>query len=294
MEILDHISPSSERLPKLYSLRGITIATALGSCFAGAFLLSRNFKQLNRKEDARRALLFGSVGCLILVFLILAIEVPTRLEHLSRFVFEGLQVGAVHLYARRVFISAQQDHKIKGGPFFSNWRAAGIAVPLIVVPLSLMLLGIQVFPNAPGTRPDDEFLWTVFSHDTPDGKDRGSITWPRLQIEASRYPWISELREANKSDGFQPAITLYNLRLDKFLTIVIVGTPENHAFQCEWGKIGADDDSSVLVCSTLDAALDLNHKFLDRRTSEIDSIFAAVGTPYRDVLKLQQSQVPSK
>ncbi len=279
-----------ESLPKLYSIRGITIATALGSCFAGGFLLWLNLKRLNRTEDARNALWFAFAACLILILLLFTVKTPDRFDSLARLVLEGLQVGAVHLYATRVFKKDALTHKENGGQFYSSWRAAGISIPLAAIPISLIVLATLAFPHAPGIQPDDEFYWSVAYHNTPVAKQRGPITWERLQTEVRSYPWLEELSEANHPDGIQPSITVYNPSLDKALTIEVIGTPEDHVVQCDWGEISSEEDYMVVHCDSIEHALPIFHSFFSRDTSGVDSIFNTFGASYRELVK-QQSQI---
>jgi hypothetical protein len=282
--------PNSHQDQKLYSLRGILIASAVGSCAAGGFLIWRNLKVLDRPEDARNALQFGFISSIVLIALLLAIEIPRHFEPLGRLVFEGLQVGAVYLYLQKVIGPTLEEHKSNGGQFFSTWRSVGVSIPLLIVPLGLFLAGIQIFPDAPGVRPEDQFYWSIAYNNTPDVIERGSVSWKKLQTEATKYPWLTELKKANESDGYQPTITVYNVRIDKFLSLSIVGIPEDHAFNCSWGKIGTEDEFLVLQCGSVGDGLLLFQKFFDRKIPELDSIFAAVGTPYRELLKMQQAQ----
>lgn len=287
------ITTSSPR-PQLYSVRGLTISSALFSCFAGGFLLYRNFRALDKPKEARKALLFGLIGCGVVLMLVLAIDVPPRLESLVRLIIEGLQVGAVYLYARRVFESDLREHQLNGGPWFSNWRAVGISIPLLLVPLAIFFLGTVLLPNAPGALPKDEFLWGVTYHDTPEMQVRGSISYDRLKSELLKYPWLQELGQPRRIENGQLGITVCNPRIDKFLTVEVIGTPERHEFRSSYGKVGDEEGYLMLNFGAIQDALPLYQSFFQHRTFELDSLFHRVGMAPRDYRMLYESQFKKK
>ncbi len=269
---------------RLYSIRSITIASVLASCFAGGFLLARNFHRLGRPKDARKAVQFGLLSCVTLVILILVIDIPSSLESLSRFVFEGAQAGAMYLYATKTFASTLREHDLAGGKCYSAWRAAGVSIPLLALPLALIFFGTTLFPKAPGLLPSDEFLWGVSNHRGSGIQERGAITWTQLQKEIADYPWLAELAESNGAKKFTPGISVTNLRLDRTLTVEIAGTQDDHAYFCSWGSGSLPEDYLVAGTHSLEGVVPLYHTFFNRNTTELDSLFRKVGVARRELL----------
>lgn len=279
------------RRPKVYSLAGITMSSALASCFAGAFLLSRNLRRLGKPREARQALLFGLVSIVVLVVLILAIEVPPPLEALARLLFEGLQVSAMYFYAKRVIDAELREHQAQGGQFFSNWRAVGFSIPLALIPLSFAIVVTMLFPDAPGVS-KDEFLYSAQQSDNPNFQQMGAVSWDRFQDELKNHQWTFELRRAIQTNDYCPGMCAYNQRLNKFLTVQMVGPIDTPKFYVSYGRIGDEEGCRVVQYKGIDQVLPIYRNFFNRKIADIDTVFENRGVVHRDLFKLQE--VPSK
>ncbi len=133
---------------RLYSIRGIDIATFFGSLVAGGYLLSRNFRQLGDSEAARNSILLGLLG--ITAVFTAAFQLPdmdARQARLVRFVFQAVQVGAVHLAARRFQGAALAEHEASGGTFFSGWRAAGVGLLFALGIMAALVAFVFLIPE---------------------------------------------------------------------------------------------------------------------------------------------------
>ena len=117
---------------KLYSLAAIDLATFFGSALAGAFLLTGNFRRLGNSDSARNVLFLGLA--VFFGFALVVVSTP-KIEHVPDVVFLLLQVGIVHAYAKWKQEKALDQHKQRGGAFYSMGRAAGmglLATPVVI------------------------------------------------------------------------------------------------------------------------------------------------------------------
>ena len=142
----EHVQTSPIRL---YDLRAIELATVLSSEFAGAYLVARNLRALGQPKQSRNALLWGFLALVPLTLLIFSIVIPERFEPLLAVLVQGGQAVAVHVFAKRSHGDALAKHASTGGAFYSRWRAAGVALLVIPVPLIVMVLVALAFPRLP-------------------------------------------------------------------------------------------------------------------------------------------------
>jgi hypothetical protein len=134
---------------RLYDVRAIEIATFLSSCFAGAYLLARNFKALGKPAKARNAIIFGFLGTVGLAFLAFSIVVPARAEGGVGFAIQTAQVLVLHFIAIRVNGRAIEKHRENTGKFFSRWRAVGVSILVLPVVAAIFIVIAIMFPNLP-------------------------------------------------------------------------------------------------------------------------------------------------
>ncbi len=137
--LIDGSEPKPDH--KLYSLGSIGLATLLASWFAGAVLISRNYARLDKRRASRISILLGILSLVPLLFAVFLIEVPQQYETYMPVVFQGIQIGVISMIAKRLQGEAFSAHEEKGGQFYSNWRAAGIALLLAPVAVVLLLVG---------------------------------------------------------------------------------------------------------------------------------------------------------
>jgi len=152
IELPPTIEQSQQTPPRLYDLRGLDIGTFLGSWFAGGFLLSRNLRALGRTDAARNVLLIAFLSLVPLALLTYTIVVPEKYERLLAFTIQGAQVAIVHFAALRMHGAALSRHASSGGQFFSRWRAAGVSLLLLPVPLCVLLGVALAFPDLPALK----------------------------------------------------------------------------------------------------------------------------------------------
>jgi general stress protein CsbA len=124
----------------LYSIKSITLATAIGSVLAGVILLSSNLKKVNREDEVLQTYIFGIVTLVVLVFASLKIPFANKIPD---FIFYLIQIGMVQLFANYKLKQDLLTHEKHQGPFYSQWRAAGISV-LFTLAIFVIILGISL------------------------------------------------------------------------------------------------------------------------------------------------------
>ena len=133
---------------RLYSIRGMDIATFFGSFLAGGYLLSRNFRQLGDSDAARNSLLLGLLGTIgVLIAAFQLPEVGPKQERLVRFVFQAVQVGVVHVAARRFQGVALAKHEAARRLFFSSWRATGVGLLFAIAVMGAITAFVLLSPH---------------------------------------------------------------------------------------------------------------------------------------------------
>ena len=134
----------------LYSLGAIDWATALGSILAGAFLLYRNYRSIDAADRARisvadrarTTVIFGLIGFGVIL---LCVWLEPESWHLPRGLYQLAQVAVVHWYVKSTHGEFLSAHETAGGRFYSNWRAAGIAMIIALLILILFVAGALIF-----------------------------------------------------------------------------------------------------------------------------------------------------
>ncbi|MBB2495611.1 hypothetical protein [Aquipseudomonas ullengensis] len=124
---------------KLYSLAAVGWATFFGTPLAGAYVLAHNFRSLGLHQHVKTVWLLA-------IGLLLAVSVLTYVlpENLSGTGFTVAQVMGMYFYAKSLIAAQITEHRLRDGAFYSNWRAVGIgllmlvAVLVVVVPLMLL------------------------------------------------------------------------------------------------------------------------------------------------------------
>ncbi|CAM1345215.1 hypothetical protein [Tenacibaculum amylolyticum] len=126
---------------KLYSSKAISGATILGGPLAAGYLISQNFKALNKPNEGHKSLIIGIIATIVLfggIFMIpekIVTKIPNQLLPL---IYTGITWTIVEWKQGDIL----KIHKENGNSFFSGWKAAGIGV------ISLLIIGVVVFGYA--------------------------------------------------------------------------------------------------------------------------------------------------
>ncbi|MFH4964864.1 hypothetical protein V8G69_07655 [Gaetbulibacter sp. M235] len=126
---------------KLYSSKAISGATFLGGPLAAGYLISENFKALNKPDDGRKSLIIGIITTIVLfggIFMLPESIIDKIPRQIIPLIYTGIIWGIVEWKQGDIL----KVHKENGNSFFSGWRAAGVGF------ISLVIIGIGIFGYA--------------------------------------------------------------------------------------------------------------------------------------------------
>ena len=146
MENTEQTQPAPEsnvtktELPELYSLKGIAIATVVGSVFAGGYFMSINYKRLGKQAEASKALVYSLIASVAILALIMMIPEDINIPNM---VFLIPQILGMYKIAELYQKEDLENHIAAGGEYVSNWVAFGFSL-LIGVGLFALMFAITV------------------------------------------------------------------------------------------------------------------------------------------------------
>lgn len=123
---------------KLFKVSGIGLATFLGSMFAGGLLMSLNFQRLGQETKAKQALLYSGLATLFVIIVVSSI--PESVD-IPNTILTVPQIILVLYFAKNYQTTEIDAHIENGGLAESNWKAAGIAL-LVLIPLLLVIFSV--------------------------------------------------------------------------------------------------------------------------------------------------------
>lgn len=139
-ETENQIENTTENI-KLYSSKAIGGATFLGGPLAAGYMISENFKALDKPDDGRKSLIIGIITTVILfggMFMLPERIIDKIPRQLIPLIYTGIIWGIVEWIQGDVL----KAHKENNNSFFSGWRAAGIGL------ISLIIIVIGIFGYA--------------------------------------------------------------------------------------------------------------------------------------------------
>lgn len=127
---------------KLYSVKGIVIATFFGSALAGGYLIAKNYQRLGKQSYARWALFYAVLALITTVFLgeVLLESVPATMVSIPIFF-------AMWLAAKQLQGAAIEQHMQNQGQLESCWKAFGVSL-LVAVVILLFIVFLAVILDA--------------------------------------------------------------------------------------------------------------------------------------------------
>lgn len=123
---------------RLFTVGQITTASALGAPIAGCFLLARNYKELGKVDEGRKALIWGVVSTALI--LLLSLVLP------QKFPSSALSIGycfAMFKLARRLQGASISSHMAAGGAKGSWAMTIGVGVASLVV-IFILIFGFVI------------------------------------------------------------------------------------------------------------------------------------------------------
>lgn len=129
-------------MPKLFSVKGITIATVIGSIFAGGLFMSMNYKRMGKPDEARKALVYSVIATIALLGLIMLIPEDLNIPNM---VFLLPQIYGMYKIAEIYQKNDLEKHEAEGGEFVSNWAAFGYSLVIgIGIFAAVMLVALSL------------------------------------------------------------------------------------------------------------------------------------------------------
>ncbi|MFI0431215.1 hypothetical protein [Mariniflexile sp. HMF6888] len=136
-ETINQVENTSKNI-KLYSSKAISGATFLGGPLAAGYLISENFKALNKPDEGRKSLIIGIITTIIL-FGGLFMFPEKIIDKIPRQLIPLIYTGIIWVIVEWTQGDSLKAHKEYGNSFFSGWKAAGIGL------ISLVIIGIGIF-----------------------------------------------------------------------------------------------------------------------------------------------------
>lgn len=131
---------------KLYKPGWIVAATFLGGPIAGCYMMSVNYKNLQKTTSAKKTLWFGIIASLISANLILF--APSEIKRIySKISVPILYSVIMGIYADQYQGKSIKEHIVKGEKLYSGWKSAGIGLLFLLVHLIYFFLLSAIVPE---------------------------------------------------------------------------------------------------------------------------------------------------
>ncbi len=131
----------NNKLPPLYSLTAIGIATFLGSALAGGYMLAVNYAALGKRRFGMQAL-YGSI--ILVICLVIAQATLFNTPQLAILLTIG-QVLLVLLLTQKLQGPMFATYEEMGGKYYSNWRAVLVGFIASIVLATTSILFVLMF-----------------------------------------------------------------------------------------------------------------------------------------------------
>lgn len=124
---------------RLFTVGQITTATALGAPIAGSLLIARNYRELGKANEGRKALLWGVVSTVLILWLSMLLP--------EGFPNSALPIGycfAMLQLTRRLQGTAISNHIATGGAKGSWGMTIGLGIACLAA-IVLLIFGVVIF-----------------------------------------------------------------------------------------------------------------------------------------------------
>ena len=177
---------------KLYSQRAIAIATYFGGPLAAGILVKKNCLNLGKPDQARNALFIGIIS-MLLIF-----AIPNDLlENIPNFVIPTIYTGIIYLIVKQIQGKELDEHKEKGGEFYSAWKATKIGAISMIIFLAGFVFVAFISGDFENTRADfDTEKYDIEVAKFIDNEKRALAVFSVL--ESSDHEFI--IKEFNKAE----------------------------------------------------------------------------------------------
>lgn len=132
---------------KLYTTGWVGFATYLGGPLAGAYLMSKNFENLNKKEFASNTLRAGIVATLLL-FGILPFIPESTMDQIPNSIIPITYTSVIYGFMTKYQDKDIKEHLKNNGIKQSGWKATGIAILSFVISMVYFFALIMFLPES--------------------------------------------------------------------------------------------------------------------------------------------------
>lgn len=133
---------------QFYSTGAIGMATFLGGPLIGGYLIRENYRILQEEKKGKQALLWG-IATTILVFGGLLLLPASVLDRLPSYVLPAIFAGVASWIVEVKQGAILRQHKEQNRAFYSNWKAAGLALIAALIQVVLIFVTAFFLPNDP-------------------------------------------------------------------------------------------------------------------------------------------------
>lgn len=131
-----------------YSANAIQLATFLGGPLIGGYLIRENYRTLGEEQKGKQALWWGMVATILVFGGLLALP-STISDRIPNYVLPALFAGVIRWIVEVKQGDVLREHKEENRKFYSNWRAAGLALISACITTLAVFITVFLWPNDP-------------------------------------------------------------------------------------------------------------------------------------------------
>jgi hypothetical protein len=132
---------------KLYTTGWVGFATYVGGPLAGAFLMSKNFKELGQEDHAANTLKIGVVATL-LIFGGLVLVPEAVLDKLPNSLLPIVYTAVIYKFMVQYQEKDIEKHLKEKGAKQSGWKATGIAILALLISMAYFFGLFMILPES--------------------------------------------------------------------------------------------------------------------------------------------------
>lgn len=134
---------------KLFSQKGIAIATFFGGPLAAGYLIRQNFISLGKEREGLVSIILGIVITTV-IFSLLFMLPDNIVDKIPNQLLPAIYTAIIYAIVESVQGKNLKSHKESGGQFQSNWKATGIGLLWMLVIVAAVVLYYFMAPEYSG------------------------------------------------------------------------------------------------------------------------------------------------
>ncbi|MEQ3691596.1 MAG: hypothetical protein ABNG98_08815 [Flavobacterium sp.] len=131
---------------KFFSKNAIGIATFFGGPLAAGYLVSENYKSLDKRDDALNALFIG-IGSTIILFLGLYMVPDNIIDKVPSQLLPIIYTAIIYYIVDLKQGEVLKLHEKNGNSFYSGWKAAGIGFVCLLIMTATIFISVYFSSN---------------------------------------------------------------------------------------------------------------------------------------------------